>query len=161
MTHTKRFLFITFIFFITAGISAFSQEKQKQSEVKSADAEPVSVTLYKNPDCQCCSRWAAYLETNGFSVTQKPTDKLVAVKDQHNVPSNLRACHTALINGYVVEGHVPVETINKMLREQPDAKGIAVPGMPAGSPGMGINGSPFKIFLFGGQGDQTVYGVHG
>lgn len=160
MKHTKYFLYITFIFVAAAGISACSQ--QKQSEAKpSTDAEPISVTMYKNPDCQCCLKWAAYMEDNGFSVTQKPTNRLASVKYQYDVPNSLGSCHTALVDGYVVEGHVPVEAINKLLRERPDAKGIAVAGMPASAPGtQGKNGGPYEVFLFDGQGHQSVYGTY-
>ena len=159
MKHIKYFLYITFIFIVAAGISACSQ--QKESQAKSTDAEPVNVTMYKNPDCQCCLKWAAYMEDNGFSVTQKPTNKLASVKYQYGVPNNLGSCHTALVDGYVVEGHVPVEAINKLLKERPDAKGVAVAGMPASAPGtQGKNGGPYEVFVFDGQGNQSVYGTY-
>jgi hypothetical protein len=153
-TSKKYVVYITFMFFVTAGISACSQEKQ--SEAKSTDTEPVSVTMYKNPDCQCCSKWASYMEENGYSVTAKPSDTLAAVKEKYGVPNDVSACHTALIDGYVVEGHVPVEAINKLLQERPEAKGIAVPGMPAESPGMADNPSPVDVYFFNGP-DQIAF----
>src|SRR5699024_9397701 len=118
-----------------------------------------SVTVYKRPSCQCCSKWAAYMEESGFAVTIKPTAKLAAVKTQYGVPANLRSCHTALVDGYIVEGHVPAEMVKKLLKNRPDARGIAVPGMSPGSSGMGKGGRPFKILLFDVQGSISVYGV--
>lgn len=126
MKPIKLFLPFTLILFLAAGISACSQGKQPKAQPEpSADTETISVTMYKNPDCQCCSKWATYMEKNGFSITEKSTDDLASVKEKYGVPNQLGACHTALIDGYVVEGHVPAEAINKLLKEQPDAKGIA------------------------------------
>lgn len=157
MIHIKQFLPFTLVLFLAAGISACSQEKQPNTQSEqSPDAEAINVTMYKNPDCQCCSKWAAYMEENGFSVTQKPTDTLSTVKEQQGVPDQLGACHTALIDGYVVEGHVPVEAINKLLQERNEAKGIAVPGMPAESPGMTENPSPVDVYFFKGA-DQVAF----
>lgn len=155
MKHIKQFLLFALVLFVAAGISACSQEKQpnikpEQSEVKTSTtkAEPISVTMYKNPNCECCEKWAAYMENNGYAVSIIPSDTLAAVKEKYGVPNNVSACHTALIDGYVVEGHVPVEAINKLLQERPDAKGIAVPGMPAGAPGMAENPSPVDVYFF-------------
>lgn len=157
MRHIKRFLPFTLVLFLAVGISACSKDKQPEVQPeRSSDAETISVTMYKNPDCQCCSKWAAYLEENGFSVTQKPTDALSDVKQQQGVPDQLGACHTALIEGYVVEGHVPVEAIHKLLQEKPDTKGIAVPGMPAGAPGTQGERSPVDVYFFKGP-DQVAF----
>lgn len=157
MKPIKQFLPFTLVLFLAAGILGCSQEKQPDVQPEQLpDAEPISVTMYKNPDCRCCSKWAAYMEENGFSVTQNPTDSLSAVKKQQGVPDQLGACHTALIGGYVVEGHVPVEAINKLLQERPEARGIAVPGMPAESPGMTENPSPVDVYFFNGP-DQVAF----
>lgn len=157
LTSKKYVLYLTLVLLGAAGISACSQEKQPNAQPEqSPDAEAINVTMYKNPDCQCCSKWAAYMEENGFSVTQNPTDSLSAVKKQQGVPDQLGACHTALIDGYVVEGHVPVEAINKLLKERPETKGIAVPGMPAESPGMTENPSPVDVYFFNGP-DQVAF----
>lgn len=158
MKPVKLFLPFTLILFLTAGISACSQEKQSnvQSE-PSADTETISVTMYKNPDCQCCSKWAAYMEKNGFSITENPTDDLASVKEKYGVPNQLGACHTALIDGYVVEGHVPAEAINKLLKERPDAKGIAVPGMPNGAPGTTGKRSAVDVYFFNGPNQVALF----
>ena len=100
-----------------------------------ATARPAGV-LYKNPQCSCCDAYAEYLRQHGYQVEVKPSFDLVAIKRQNGVPEALDGCHTMLIAGYVVEGHVPVGAIDRLLDERPAIKGISVPGMPAGSPGM-------------------------
>src|SRR3546814_12687600 len=93
-------------------------------------------TLYKNPQCGCCEAYADYLRKNGYTVAVKPTHDLSLIRKQHGVPADFEGCHTMLIDGYVVEGHVPVDTLDRLLAERPDVKGISLPGMPMGSPGM-------------------------
>jgi hypothetical protein len=121
--------------------------------------QPYAATLYKNPQCGCCETYADYLRENGFEVTVKPTHDLPLMKRQYGVPGELEGCHTTLVNGYVVEGHVPVDTLLRMLAEKPRIKGISLPGMPAGSPGMfGKKAGPFTIYEIG-DGPTKVYGV--
>lgn len=156
-TSQKYLFYLALIFLGAASLSACSQEKQSNAQPElSTNTETISVTMYKNPNCECCSKWAAYLEENGFSVTSIPSENLAAIKYDNGVPNNLGACHTALIDGYVVEGHVPVEAINKLLQERPEATGIAVPGMPAGSPGMAEEPTPVDVYFFNGS-DQVAY----
>ncbi|SDR47514.1 DUF411 domain-containing protein [Pseudovibrio sp. Tun.PSC04-5.I4] len=95
------------------------------------------VTLYKSPNCGCCTAWGAELEKAGFNVTVKKADDLYRVKQQVGVPENMEACHTAIVDGYVLEGHVPLDAVNRMLSERPEIRGLSVPGMPMGSLGMG------------------------
>jgi hypothetical protein len=110
-------------------------------------SEQVTATLYKNPQCGCCEEYAKYLRQNGFIVTVKPTHNMSLISRQNGVPEQLAGCHTMLIAGYVVEGHVPVSAINKLLTERPAIKGISLPGMPEGSPGMtGTKTEPFTIY---------------
>lgn len=126
--------------------------------VASAGEKPPA-TLYKNPQCDCCEGYADYLRQNGYRVTVKPTHDLSLINKQHGVPENLEGCHTTLIDGYVVEGHVPVKTLNKLLTERPNIKGISLPGMPQGSPGMvGRKTEPFKIYELS-RGTPRVYAV--
>lgn len=94
------------------------------------------VTLYKSPSCGCCEAYVKYLKANGFDVEAINSDDMSRIKQEHRV-GKLNSCHTALIGGYVVEGHVPVTAIQKLLRDKPKLVGISVPGMPANSPGMG------------------------
>jgi hypothetical protein len=125
-----------------------------------AEAEqPCAATLYKNPQCGCCETYADYLRENGFEVTVKPTHDLPLMKRQYGVPGELEGCHTTLVYGYVVEGHVPVNTLLRLLTERPDIKGISLPGMPMGSPGMvGEKTAPFTIYEIG-DGPAKVYAV--
>lgn len=119
-------------------------------------ADAAEVTVYKSSTCSCCGEWIKQLRANGFSVAVHETDNLAPVKARIGIPPELESCHTALIGGYAIEGHVPAQEIRKLLSERPAARGIAVPGMPAGSPGMGGTPEPYQVILFG-DGDQSVY----
>ena len=108
-------------------------------------AEPPA-TMYVNPQCSCCQGHANYLRQNGFKITVKETHDMSLIRRQHGVPAKLAGCHIMLIGGYVVEGHVPASAIKKLLAERPKIKGISLPGMPEGSPGMtGVKAEPFTI----------------
>lgn len=96
----------------------------------------ISLTMYSNEGCMCCEKWAEYLEDNGMEVTVEKVPNLQEIKNEQGVPNRLSSCHTALVDGYVVEGHVPADDIRRLLAERPDAIGVAVPGMPPNSPGM-------------------------
>ena len=100
-------------------------------------AEAIPVTLYKNPSCTCCEGYAQYLDQNGFKVDMRPTNDLAEISRRAGIPSDLEGCHTSFIGDYVVDGHVPVETIRKLLDTKPALAGITLPGMPSGTPGMG------------------------
>ncbi|AWB25211.1 MULTISPECIES: DUF411 domain-containing protein [Methylobacterium] len=103
--------------------------------------------LYKNPQCQCCDAYAKVLQRNGIAVTVEETPALAALKREHGVPEPLQGCHTLLIDGYVVEAHVPVAAVKRLLAERPAIRGISLPGMPAGSPGMdGEKTAPFTVY---------------
>ena len=124
-----------------------------------ARAEPVAVTMYVNPQCGCCEGHAKYLQQHGFKVTIKPTHNMSLIKSQNGVPEKLDGCHTMLIGRYVVEGHVPIGAINKLLAERPNIKGISLPGMPEGSPGMsGEKTEPFTIYEIS-DGEPKVFAV--
>lgn len=113
-------------------------------------------TVYKDPGCGCCTGWVAHLRAAGFPVNAIDTRELVAIKQRLSVPEELASCHTAQIGGYVVEGHVPAAAIDRLLAERPKAIGLAVPGMPVGSPGM-EGGEPevYEVFLFDGDGRRS------
>lgn len=117
------------------------------------------MTLYKNPQCGCCTGHAEYLEQQGYKVKVVATDALARVKAMAGVPPQLESCHTILVDGYVVEGHVPAAAIHKLLSEKPAVRGIALAGMPQGSPGMsGEKEGPFVVESFGG-GKTAVFAV--
>lgn len=99
--------------------------------------EARDITVYKNPNCGCCTAWAVHLRDNGFNVTIEEVNDLNGIKQKYNVPRELGACHTAVINGFIVEGHVPAaDILNHLVQPSSDIAGLAVPGMPQGSPGM-------------------------
>ena len=120
------------------------------------------IVIYKSPICGCCTKWASYLEDNGFSVTQIKMRNLNTVKQNQRIPSNLSSCHTAIVDGYIVEGHVPVDAINRMLKEKPAIKGITVPGMPIGSPGMeqGTRKQSYDVLAIHADGFTAIYESH-
>src|SRR5487761_217039 len=123
---------------------------------RAADS-PLQVTLYKDPQCDCCENYANYLRKNGFAVPVVGTHDLPLMNEHLGVPEALQGCHLAKVNGYVIEGHVPVGVVKRLLAEKPAIKGITLPGMPAGSPGMfGAKTRPFTIYAFG-AGPATVY----
>ncbi|MFC3571647.1 DUF411 domain-containing protein [Paracoccus simplex] len=116
-----------------------------------AEALPL-VSVTKDPSCDCCSGWAAHIEAAGFPVRVSDSADMDGVKRRLGVPADLASCHTAEVQGYVIEGHVPAVAIRRLLAERPEATGLAVPGMPAGSPGMdfpGIDPEQYEAFLFG------------
>jgi hypothetical protein len=127
--------------------------------VSAAATEKVQATLYKNPSCTCCDAYANYLRANGFDVAVIEHPNMTLIKQQHGVGENLEGCHTTLIKGYVVEGHVPVGAINRLLTEKPAIKGISLPGMPQGSPGMsGAKEGPFEVLsITGNDGASAVF----
>lgn len=124
-----------------------------------AMAEPIQATLYKNPQCTCCEGYAAYLRNNGFTVDVKPTNDLTEISRKAGVPENLQGCHTTFVDGYVVDGHVPVDVVKKLLKERPAIAGITLPGMPLGAPGMnGTKIGTFTIYAVSKDGKApTVY----
>ena len=104
------------------------------------------VMLYKNPQCGCCEGHAEHLRQSGFNVTEQATHDLAQMSREAGVPEILEGCHLAFVDGYVVSGHVPASTVRKLLAERPDIKGVVLPGMPTGSPGMpGPKEAPFEI----------------
>lgn len=108
------------------------------------------ITVWKDPNCGCCGGWVAHLRRNGFVATVIETSDVQAIKTQRRVPAELASCHTAEIAGYTIEGHVPAGAIMQLLSERPAGRGLAVPGMPIGSPGM-EGGTPeiYEVVLFG------------
>jgi hypothetical protein len=124
-------------------------------------AATIETVMYKNPQCSCCETYAAYLEQNGFKVDVKPVNNLSQISGDAGVPGDLQGCHTLMVDGYVVDGLVPVEIVKQLLTERPAITGITLAGMPTGAPGMGGDKSgPFTIYAFTKDGKApTVYAV--
>lgn len=122
-----------------------------------------SIVVYKDRHCDCCERWVQYLEANRFVVRVENVDNLGEVKQRFGIPREKDACHTGTIEGYFIEGHVPAEDIKRLIRTRPDAKGLLVPGMPIGSPGMeqGKMLQPYDVLLMDRAGKWTVFAHHG
>ena len=124
-----------------------------------AAAPKPKLTVWKSPSCGCCKEWVKHMEKAGFEVVTKDQDDVQPIKRQYGVSSKLASCHTGVVNGYVVEGHVPGDLVQKMLKERPRIVGLAVPGMPAGSPGMevGARKDPYDVVAWDAKGNTTVY----
>lgn len=137
---------------------------QQESTPSPADADTDVVQVYKTPQCGCCTDWVSYMQDEGFEVSEKEVDqsKLYGIKTEAGLPGELASCHTAFVNGYVIEGHVPADDIRRLLDEEPDATGLAVPGMPVGSPGMemGERRDPYNVLLFDDEGSRVYARYH-
>lgn len=116
------------------------------------------VEVYKNPSCGCCVNWVKHLESQGFATRTTNVENIGEVKQKYNVPRQAVSCHTAVVEGYVIEGHVPASEIRRLLKERPAVAGLAVPDMPIGSPGMeGANARPYNVLTFDKQGRTQVF----
>ncbi|MDT8344795.1 MAG: DUF411 domain-containing protein [Thermohalobaculum sp.] len=124
-----------------------------------------AVEVMKSPYCGCCEGWAAHMQAAGFDVTLKdtPDDLLAAAKTRLGITPDTASCHTAMVEGYVVEGHVPAADVRRLLAERPDALGLSAPGMPMGSPGMetGAAAEPYEVLLLHRDGSSEVFARHG
>ncbi|MDJ0600646.1 MAG: DUF411 domain-containing protein [Crocosphaera sp.] len=118
-----------------------------------------NITVYRSPSCGCCGIWIEHMKKHGFQITDIKTDDIEAIKQQHNLPQNLASCHTAIIDGYVMEGHIPADDIKRFLTQKPDFQGLAVPRMPLGTPGMeaGDRKQPFDVLAFNNSEDVEVF----
>ena len=146
---------------MTGSVDAGNQASTAPDEATDA-ALPI-VTTYKSPTCGCCSEWVEHMEDAGFVVAAHDVSALATVKQEQQVPVELQSCHTAIVDGYVIEGHVPAEDIGRLLAERPDVAGLAVPGMPIGSPGMEIGGTsaqPFDVVSFDVEGHVSIFSSH-
>jgi hypothetical protein len=130
-----------------------------------AQPKPASplVEVFKTPTCGCCSQWVEHMRANGFTVRTTDLNDLTEIKKSRGVPDQVQSCHTAVVNGYVVEGHVPAADVHRMLKEKPAIAGIAVGGMPVGSPGMEtpyVKAQPFNVVSFAKNGTTRVFAKH-
>ncbi len=120
-----------------------------------------TVMVYKSPTCGCCHKWVAHMEEAGFPVETKDMVDVTPIKEQYGVRPDMRSCHTAIVDGYVIEGHVPAADVKRLLKERPDVTGLAAPGMPIGSPGMeSARPEPYDVIAFKTDGGQYVFAHH-
>jgi hypothetical protein len=124
---------------------------------------PVEMTVYRSPTCGCCGQWLEHMTKHGFVITDIKTDGMDAIKKKYGVPENLQSCHTALVDGYVIEGHVPAADVRALLQKRPQAAGLTVPGMPSGTPGMEMGGrkDPFAVLEFDKKGSAKTFHEYG
>ena len=145
---------------LLGGAAAFAVLRVLGRDAGASQARLPDVTVYKSPTCGCCTEWVAHLRRHGFRVKTEDVADLQPVKARHGVPAELQSCHTALVAGYVVEGHVPADLVERLLRARPKVVGVAVPGMPVGSPGMEVPGRPadsYQVLTFDRSGKTGVF----
>ncbi|MGB0712588.1 MAG: DUF411 domain-containing protein [Gammaproteobacteria bacterium] len=123
--------------------------------------EQQTIMVYKTPTCGCCTKWVSHLRNSGFEVQTTDLSDLRMIKKMSGIEPKLASCHTALVDGYTIEGHVPAADIERLLAERPDAKGLTVPGMPMGSPGMEHpNPQRYQVMLLDNDGNTEVFATH-
>jgi hypothetical protein len=142
MINRRDFVISTSIIAASTGLLGCSAEAQ------------ASMLVHKSATCGCCNAWIMHMRDAGFQVGARNEDDVTLIKQQHEIPSHLWSCHTAVIDGYVIEGHIPAPQVQRLLAERPSLTGLAVPGMPAGSPGMETSGpnQAYTIYGFGPEG---------
>lgn len=120
------------------------------------------MTVYRSPTCGCCGKWIEHAKQNHFVIKDIVTDDMQAIKQKYGVPEKLASCHTAIVDGYVIEGHVPAADIDKLLKTKPKVTGISAPGMPMGSPGMEMGGkaADYDVVSFDNAGNVQVFSTH-
>jgi len=162
--RNKRHLSIAIVVLvILAGLGLWTRGQGEAGENGDGTTAQAAVALppvlvYKSPTCGCCSSWVEHMQDAGFPVKVKEVNDVAPVKDKYGVPTRLRSCHTAIVDGYVIEGHVPADVVERLLQERPDVAGLAVPGMVAGSPGMeGGRAQSYDVVAFDREGNTSVY----
>ena len=143
-----------------AGASAPSSARSSATVVAGGD----TMTVYKSPTCGCCEKWVEHMRANGFHVVTVDRLDVTPVKREHGIGEELASCHTAIVSGYAIEGHVPAADVRRLLAERPaGVRGLAVPGMPSGSPGMEMPGAPpdrYDVVAFDSTGARRVFARH-
>lgn len=152
-SQLRRYIKLLLVYFVAIAVISIT------NVTSAAASEALKITVYRDPSCSCCGGWTKHLTAQGFQPRNVLTSEIYNLKQQYGVPDNLVSCHTGVINGYIVEGHVPATEIKRLLAEKPDVAGITVPGMPIGTPGMesGDVREPFTVFSFDEQGNTKVF----
>lgn len=120
---------------------------------------PVDITVYRSETCQCCHKWIQHLERHGFRVIDKLSNDMQSIKEEVNLPNPMRSCHTAMVDSYLIEGHVPAQDIHRLIQDKPDIRGLSVPAMPVGTPGMemGPRKDNFDVISFDSAGQFELF----
>lgn len=152
----NKVIFSTALIFLSILFIGYTVKKLFTENVPVAEAK--TIIVYKSSTCGCCGVYVTYLRSRGFDVDVKTTEDMDSIKKKYNIPEDMLSCHTSIVDGFVVEGHVPLEAINQLLDEKPAINGIALPNMPAGSPGMpGNKQGAFSIFSLDGSNNNTIF----
>ena len=148
----QKLKLFSYLMFLSFSMPIFSEEV----------GAPVEMTVYRSASCGCCGKWIAHAQQNQFNITSVISDDMQAIKAKFGVPEKLASCHTAIVGGYVIEGHVPAEDIKKLLQTKPNLVGVAAPGMPLGSPGMEMAGQKdaYHVVSFDKEGKSAVFAEH-
>jgi hypothetical protein len=155
--HVKRSLLVLILVWLGWAAVACTPATAPSSVAENA---PTIITVYKSPTCGCCDGWIEDVEKHGYRVRVEEITDVTSIKNRYQIPVALQSCHTSLVGGYVVEGHVPIEALEQLLAERPSVKGIAVPGMPIGAPGMeqpGTAPQPYDVMSFDEAGNTAVF----
>lgn len=159
----KRMQLVNAIVLLSVFISSLSSPVIASESIWHRETESYSgilnITVYRSPSCSCCGGWMEHLERHGFQVKDIKAIDMEAIKQKYNLPKDLTSCHTALIDGYVIEGHVPADDIKRLLKEKPQLTGLSVPQMPVGTPGMEVGNKkePFAVISFKKNGEFKVF----
>lgn len=134
-----------------------------KAEPPQLENRALEIVVYRSPTCGCCSKWVQHLRDHRFKIKDIVSDEMEAIKEKYGVPREMQSCHTAIIDGYVIEGHVPASDIKHLLEVKPKVVGISVPGMPIGTPGMEMGGrkDPYQVISFDEKGSFQVFSDHG
>lgn len=144
MKISKKFIIIIAVILVATIVLFLFKDNGNITTYAVKDSE---ITVYKSQSCGCCTGFTSFLKSKGFQVEVVTLEDTSALKDKYNIPEDMRSCHTSIIGGYFIEGHMPIEAVNKLLEEKPDIDGIALPDMPSGSPGMpGSKIEDWKIY---------------
>lgn len=142
------------------GTLALTTATVRDAHSENAARKP-TITVYKDPNCGCCKNWIQYMARHGYQVDAKDSPDMTGIKQSLGVPASLTSCHTAVVGGYLIEGHVSAEDIDRLLAQKPKIAGLAVPGMPMSSPGMdGPRSKPYQVLAFDKHGKTTVFATH-
>lgn len=173
--HARTFTWIGVAFAVVAAsiIVAVHASRSGEQRAVTAAARPIDpksahrglpvVDVYKSPTCGCCAKWVEHLRNHGFTVRTTDMTDLAPLKASHGVPRQVESCHTALVDGYVLEGHVPAADVQRLLKDRPTIAGLAVGGMPVGSPGMEVAGAEaqrYDVMSFEADGSTRVFATH-
>lgn len=142
---------------VTAGAGVAALAIGSRFRGSPAPSGSQTVTVYRDPNCGCCSKWIDHMRNAGFTISDNKTSDVGSIKRKHGVPRTLDSCHTSLVDGYVFEGHVPADLVERVLRERPAILGLAAPGMPQSAPGMDVGNERYDVVSFTSDGKTAVF----